>query len=389
MALSSLLIAWNLLGVSGYAEPSPQTATLALAPSAGTDAAADGSTTTGAAGPADSTGGNEVPTDIAEASSLTAVVLPMFVEGTMPDSDRTLLEARLIEGLDRGGFAVIAPETLRADGVSTAACQERGCVEEIGRRYNATHVVRGLVSVEDRDYGVTIELADVAASGDVIATSSQSCEICGPLDAAGLVETSAAVLRNKLDALALGPTTMIATSEPEGAVVRVDGEIVGTTPLERALPAGKHIVRVEAEGYIALEREVVFVEGAQEQVDFTLDPLPSVLPAARWGWASLSVGLLALGGGGVLTAVDRRPQEFRCSEAEGTKDRDGDCKYLWNTRWFGASAMAVGGGLVTLGIVVLVESRLRKSSGQVAWRRSPRQPRISVGPAGLRVFGKF
>ncbi|MGB1700106.1 MAG: PEGA domain-containing protein, partial [Nannocystaceae bacterium] len=202
-------------------------------------------------------------------------------------------------------------------------------------------------------------------------------------------ETSAAVLRRKLDALDLGPTKLEVRTEPAGAVVRVDGEIVGTTPLERTLPSGKHRVRVESMGYISLEKEIVFVEGATETVDLTLEPLPSVLPPARWGWGALSVGLVALGGGAALAWLDRKPQNFRCSEEDGSKDADGDCEFLWNTKWFAAGSFVAGSALVTLGAVILLESRLRSRPKQEAWRSSPRRPRVMVGPRGVTLTGRF
>ena len=321
---------------------------------------------------------------------LRAAVLPIVMEGSIPTSDLALLEERLLEGLGRGGFDLVGPDAVEAGGESSGACDSKACAVAVGTAFEATHVVRAKVTLVDRDYRIDVSLADVAAGGDEIASASEGCEICGVMEAAALMETSAAVLRRKLDALNLGPTMLEVRSEPEGAVVRVDGEIVGTTPLERALPSGKHSVRVEASGYISLEREVVFVEGATESIDLTLEPLPSVLPPARWGWGALSVGIAALGGGAALTWLDRRPQAFRCSQADGTQDRQGDCKFLWNTRWFGAGTLIAGSAMVTLGAVILLDARLRsKPKQEAAWRSSPRRPRVSVGPRGVAIFGRF
>ena len=324
------------------------------------------------------------------AGTLRAVVVPPTVPAELPDEDRALFEERLLRGLDRGGFELVTPAQLRDAGFDPSSCAGNTCAGALGSKYNATHVVFSTVRVEDRDYSVMVELADVSEAGEVIASSTQSCEICGSLDAAGLIETAAAVLRTKLDALAVGPTMLIATSTPEGAIVKIDGEVVGVTPLERAVPSGKHLLRVEADGYISLEREVTFVEGAQESLDLSLEPLPSRLPPARWGWASVASGLVLLGGGGALAWLDRRPQTFRCSEIEGTKDRLGNCKYLWNTRWYAAGSLATGGALLSLGVIILVEARTRSSAARAqAWHRNPRRPRLGVSPRGLSLSGRF
>jgi len=324
-----------------------------------------------------------------EGVRLRAAVLPIVVEGSLPTSDLELLRERLLEGLGRGGFELIGPDEVQTAEKMSGECESKACAVAVGAAFDATHVVRTKVTLVDRDYRVDVILADVALGGDEIASASEGCEICGVMDAAGLMETSAAVLRRKLDALSLGTTKIEVRSDPEGAVVRIDGEIVGTTPLERALPSGKHSVRVEARGHISLEREIVFVEGATETVDLTLDPLPSVLPPARWGWGALSVGVVALGGGVALTWLDRKPQKFRCGRDEGTQDRDGDCQYLWNTRWFGAGSMIAGGAMVTLGAIILLESKLRSKPQQEARRSPPRRPRVQVGPRGVTVSGRF
>lgn len=324
------------------------------------------------------------------ADRLRAAVLPVATEGSIPSADLALLEERLLEGLGRGGFDLVGPDTVKASGDSSGACDSKACAVSVGTAFSATHVVRAKVTLVDRDYRIDVSLADVAAGGDEIASASEGCEICGVMEAAALMETSAAVLRSKLDALNLGPTMLEVRSDPEGAVVRVDGEIVGTTPLQRALPSGKHRVRVEATGYISLEREVVFVEGATETIDLSMEPLPSVLPPARWGWGALSVGIVALGGGAALTWLDRRPQQFRCAVSDGSKDADGDCEFLWNTRWFGAGTLIAGSAMVTLGAVILLDARLRsKPKQEAAWRSSPRRPRVSVGPRGVAIFGRF
>ena len=66
--------------------------------------------------------------------------------------------------------------------------------------------------------------------------------------------------------------------QPVGARVRVDGLRSGTTPLSIDLPAGKHTVQVELDGYEPLERTVDLPPG--ETVTVVADLLPVATPKA-------------------------------------------------------------------------------------------------------------
>ncbi len=65
------------------------------------------------------------------------------------------------------------------------------------------------------------------------------------------------------------PTELIVTSEPEGAVVTVSGSRMGLTPLRvEGLNVGRLLeLRVEKEGYRAVERELRFERGEQIEID--------------------------------------------------------------------------------------------------------------------------
>jgi len=60
----------------------------------------------------------------------------------------------------------------------------------------------------------------------------------------------------------------------EGAEVRSDGRVVGTTPIREPVlfPAGRSVVQVSADGYFELTREVRVDVGALARLDVTLTP---------------------------------------------------------------------------------------------------------------------
>ena len=304
----------------------------------------------------------------------------------MPEGDTATLSGQLVEGLQRGSFAVVAPEEVSAAASNADRCDNERCFKKIAEDTGSTHVVRAVVTVKDRDYAVKVFLID-GTDGAVIATSDESCEICGVADVGGLISTSAATLRTKLDALASGPSTLVLTSDPAGATVTLDGEIIGVSPLDRPIIPGKHILRVSKEGYIALEREVTFVEGVEETVDFKLDKLPSRLPGRAWGWATLGIGIAALGAGITFTVLHDGQYNPDCSEGSGTKDSAGECKFLWDTKWLGAGLGIGGAALTTLGIAILLTTTPLKAKKQKDAKKA--DANIGVGLGSLVVHGRF
>lgn len=324
-----------------------------------------------------------------DGSGATAAIVPIAVEGELSDADRERLEQSLVEGLERGDFGIVPPSSLK----STADCTKPKCFQEIAKSATATHVVRGAVTVQDRDYAVRLELRD-GKTGEAVATSEDSCEICGVADAEQMVSTAAATLRTKLDALALGPAIVSVSSTPDGAVVTIDGEIAGTTPLEREVVPGKHIVRVSREGFIAIEREVTFVEGVQESLEFSLEKVPSRLPSRSWGWASLGVGIATLGTGIFFLTLDDSSYAFGNNCSGDDVDANGQCRFLWNTQWIGGGIAIAGATLTTLGAVILAESRGRRKAEDAGGGKKRRdkkkaRARVGFGPTSVVISGQF
>lgn len=341
-----------------------------------------------------------VPATAPGESGATVAVLPLAVEGKLSDADRDSLTAELVGGLQRGDFGVVDPAAVVSASSEAQGCADAKCLAAVAEATEATHVLRARVTVVDRDYTVDVELFD-GRSGMSLAKTDEACEICGINDAGNLMATAAATLRTKLDALAKGPSTLMITSEPTGAEVLLDGEIIGVTPLERSVIPGKAVVRVSKEGFIAIEREVTLVEGVAESVTFDLEKVPSRLPSRPWGWVSLGVGIAALGAAATFAVLGATEREYKLGgdTNEGcyrNEDMDGDCKYVWNTEWHALGLGIAGGALTTLGVAVLLNSRAGKraskgnggSDGSTARRRN-RRPRVGLGWGNVTVSGRF
>jgi hypothetical protein len=314
-----------------------------------------------------------------------AAIMPLEVQGELSEADREALISELVEGLRRGNFEIVPPQEVSEAAPETATCRDAACVQTIARATGSTQVVRATVVVEDRDYHVRVELFD-GASGKSLASSEEGCEICGINDAGELVAAAAATLRTKLDALARGPATLEIASTPSDAHVFIDGELVGTTPLQQPVVAGKRLLRVSKEGYIAVEREVTFVEGVAESVAFELEKVPSRLPSRPWGWVSLGVGIAGVGTAVGFAVIDAEPYRVGSACEGENRDMDGRCRELWQTRWIVLGTALTGAALTTLGIAVLLSTtrRSKKSAG-----RTSRRPTFGVGPGSVSLQGRF
>jgi hypothetical protein len=308
-------------------------------------------------------------------------ILPLVIEGELPETDRETLTNQLVGGLQRGSFEIVTPDQVVA-AAGKDDCSKPGCMQKIAEQTGATHIVRAIVEVVDRDYTVRVELYD-GSDGTKLVSASDGCEICGVVDVGGLIETQAATLRTKLDALASGPASIVVSSNPEGAEVTLDGEPFGVTPLDKSVIPGDHVVRVTKEGYIAVQEQRTFVEGARESLNYELEKVPSRLPKRPWGWASLGIGVAAVGGGVAMTFLHDR--DFKLGgKCTGTNvDIDGDCRLLHNTKWYGMALGLAGGALVTLGVAVLIttsKNPRKKAKAEAAVREH-----LQVGPGGVGV----
>jgi len=325
---------------------------------------------------------------VASGSEPVAAILPIAVEGDLAHTDRDSLAGRLVEGLERGAFGVVPPADVASASTEAANCTTAACAKKVASAVGATHVVRTVVEVVDRDYKVTVTLVD-GASGKTVATATDNCEICGVADVGEMVGTAAATLKNKLDAMAQGPATLGVSSNPGGSEVRLDGELIGTTPFDGPVIAGKHVLRVSKDGFITIEREVTFVEGVAESLSFELEKVPSPLPSRPYGYAALGLGVAGLATASVFAVLDDRELKVGGDCREDVDDR-GNCAQLWDTDYIVLGTAIAGGALVTLGVAIIVSSSARtKTKPSAETARRSRRPRVGVGLGSVSLRGRF
>jgi len=175
--------------------------------------------------------------------------------------------------------------------------------------------------------------------------------------------------------LELEPGRLTVTSEPTGAEVRLDGELLGRTGTdtqEREVPSGGHVVRLSLEGYRSVDRFVTLQPDQVLPLAVTLEPVAGRLDvttgveearvlvdgeergSGAFSSLELSPGRYDL----QIDAADHAPWsgpveiiDHRVTSIELDLARDG-----LNQTWFWITAAAALGSLVA-GAVLVVDAR--------------------------------
>jgi hypothetical protein len=269
---------------------------------------------------------------------------PLQLPDDVAEADHERLDTSARQGLDRAGFTV---------------------------EDDAAQVVTFTVERSESDYIVRGTIAD--DNGEVVA-AEEVCELCGIAELSETVAALAGRLGQRL-ALTREPATLEVESSPAGATVTIDGTTVGTTPLRTEVDAGSHELEVTKAGYRSDARRFQATGGASERFTLTLRGASY----QRWlPWSLLAGGLVGVGVGAGLLAIDDREIERDCNP-----DVDGRCQYLHETMAGGIAATAVGAALLVTGVTLAIvwrdsyargsgsNARLRAAPGSLAVRFAP------------------
>ncbi len=308
-------------------------------------------------------------------SSSRLAVLPVVLGGVGDATLAARIHDYLRSGLARGAFALV--DDAAVEPLARGGCETPACLRALGKATGATFALRARVTVNDRDYVIRLELVTIKDAA-VVATSEERCDLCGRGEVGTLVETQAALLRRKLEDLIQGPPVLVLTSQPAGALVYVDDELVGQTPLERTSIAGAHVVRVVLEGYVPELRQLQLATGVRESISVPLRRSPRALRRRGLGWGGVGLGIPAVAAGVVLLVLDGREIRSDCSASDRNQDLGGRCRYIHNTDWSGAVALAAGAALIAIGATLLRVNRPAK-----------KQKRVQLEAAGFGLSGRF
>lgn len=307
------------------------------------------------------------------ASSEGIVVFPVQVDGSLAGAWKELLDRRLLGGLERTDRAVVS-------GSQDGRCEAPDCWVDMARRARGRYLVAASVGVDGRDFEVLVQLID-GRSGETVAQSGETCEVCAMQEVGDMMAAHAAIVGTKLDALSRAAPIMKFESVPPGAVVYLDGKLVGTAPVELSVDPGPHRARAELKRHVALEQQVEAVTGTGETVTFELQPIPRRQRIQPLGWVLVGSGIISTVAGVTLIAIDEQPYRSRCTGEY--VDEFGNCRLRYDTLAGGIALTAVGVAALTAGGIIVGlgrrRARDRTVTASVWWGRAP----------GMSLRGRF
>ncbi len=183
--------------------------------------------------------------------------------------------------------------------------------------------------------------------------------------------------------------TLSVRSTPSGAIVLLDGQAIGETPLSRrTIAVGAHRVTLRREGHVERTLPVEIADGTERQLDVWLAAVSREAPAPRrrrWTWVAGGLGLAALGAGvalGVAARSDhRRWEELRVAGLDPVAWED--LRSAGQRKQLAANLLRASGGVLAATGVVLFVLEGRRGRGAV------RKLELATRGAGLAVGGSF
>lgn len=301
------------------------------------------------------------------------VLLEPQISAELPDADKANLVDELAKSLQSPDYEVLDE---RPD-AALAGCARPACDDSILRQGGATHVLAASLQGEGRVFDLELRLYEVGQT-DPIAVATGRCDICGYTELVDLLRTKALSLQARLATGPAAPAVIAVMTDPPGAVVTLDGQPAGTTPLSLDVQPGRHRIEVRREGYFVQGREIIATRGVSERLELQLAPLPKHRIHPAWGGTTLALGLATAGVGGVLLGIHGRHYGPRCDRPMRF-DEEGDCRYVYETRKSGIGLAVTGGVLALTGIVLLAVGR----------RPKPKAPNVAWQWLGNGLSGRF
>jgi TolB-like protein len=188
-----------------------------------------------------------------------------YLTTALPESiSGALASAREIRTVERNSLKKVLKEIELGQTGAIDAAQ----VVEAGKLAHADILLLGSFSGDPEKITVTLKAVDVK-TGVVMEGRSVTAPLADVLEQSSqaALQMASAIAGDKAGFLTI-------TSNPDEAEVRIDGVIVGKTPLvEYKLSAGKHSLFLRKGGYKEEEREVNMQAGVVDKISETLLPL--------------------------------------------------------------------------------------------------------------------
>lgn len=190
--------------------------------------------------------------------------------------------------LDRlGAFQVVTSEAIRSmlafeKQRQMLGCTDAGCMAELGGALGVDWLVSGRVTKLASHGGVPETWTLDLTLTSVRKGQREGSAIESAASEADLLSRAGKAAQRLVQRILAGRTgRLVVTSTEAGAVVRVDDQVKGTTPLHAALslPAGPHAVVVEKQGFVSFQKDVQIEAGKVAEEKAALVPSPDFVRA--------------------------------------------------------------------------------------------------------------
>jgi len=184
-------------------------------------------------------------------------------------------------------------------------CADSGCIAEIGGALGVDYIISGKVTRIaaaaglPETFSIDMTLSNVKKGqreGSVVEAGKSEGEILGKVGRAAQ-KLVAKILAGRAGSLVI-------SAAEAGAVVKIDEQVRGTTPLQGqiSLPSGPHLLVVEKQGFVSWQKDVQIEPGKLVEERATLVPSPDFIKdyesrqgKLRFGaWASTGVAVAGL-----------------------------------------------------------------------------------------------
>jgi hypothetical protein len=232
-------------------------------------------------------------------------------------------------------------------------CTAGGCLAEECTFLKVGRLVLPHVEQSGADYTIGLTLYD-AGERISVAETVERCPSCTAAEMHVAVRNAS----TQLAKLANRPGTVeVSGSQGELSIDKVPR---GPSPWKGELPAGDHVITLEANG-ARVQRDITVAPGRTARVEIHLDAVAGIgapLPPRRFRvakWVILSMGLVGVAVGGALWGLDG---QGTCSLSAGAKQ----CPKVYDTLPTGATLAGLGGALVVTSLVMFGLDSKRESA---------------------------
>ncbi|MEJ7599242.1 MAG: PEGA domain-containing protein [Kofleriaceae bacterium] len=290
----------------------------------------------------------------------------VLVTGRAKPAHRAVVATAVTTTLRAAAWAVVEATFSPNEAGKVIACLDLDrpwvCVAPIAQQKNFERMM--VVSVDD-DSSQVIVTAQLLVAGDGVPPADRRvCE--GGCSDAALAESASALTKELLarQAVRSGHTTIGVRTVPDGAVITLDGAMLGQSNKTLDVAPGSHTLLLQRSGYEPATRMITLAEGQNQTVEVTLKPQSGTAPGGHDRSSSwLPIALVGTGAVAVIAGVALQVSK------DGPRLGDEQSPRIYSAPGIG---LAVGGGLAI-------------GAGIYLWRRGdgadpPRQsaPTVSV-----------